>query len=96
MTDIEQIRKKHEADKDRYGKEAKEGFPVNEQSRLSISEVDALFRELDEARGKVEGIRGCFIWLEGTPFYKTANGVPQHIPLKIKRVLKQILKGGGE
>lgn len=56
MTDIDAIRRKHEAQV-AYTKEKQGNFPYlfqSIQSNLRISDVDALFAALDEARGKVE------------------------------------------
>ena len=73
MTDIEQIRKKHEEQMN-YTKTKQGDFPYLFQSihsNLSISDVDALFAALDEAnkrlafRGKVtSGVfcDGCASW----------------------------------
>lgn len=80
MTDIEKIRKKHERDKVLVMEKRPQSY-LFAQSELSISEVDALFRELDEARGKVErAISAC------NDSYSTIKGATQRI--------EQIMKGG--
>ena len=61
MTDIDEIRRKHEAQV-AYTKEKQGNFPYlfqSIQSNLRISDVDALFAALDEARGKTKKPKVC-------------------------------------
>ena len=57
MTD--EIRKKHEAQRSYVLETQGDAAYLNQsiKSGLTISEVDALFKALDEARGKVEKVR---------------------------------------
>ena len=49
MTDIDEIRKKHEERKKKLAM-----APFEYVTGLSVADVDALFAALDEARGRVE------------------------------------------
>ena len=85
MTDIDAIRRKHEAQV-AYTKEKQGNFPYLFQSitLLSISDVDALFAALDEARGRVEkAIEQC----------DTEYG---YVPVVGFKLIRRILKGGGD
>ena len=93
MTDIDAIRKKHEA-QIAYTKEKQGDFPYLFQSihsNLTISEVDALFKALDEARGKVEALTELVC--ECAPItWCRAHYMDDAI--KWERKAEQILKGG--
>lgn len=83
---IEDIRRKHEAQV-AYTKEKQGNFPYlfqSIQSNLRISDVDALFAALDEARGRVEkAIEQC----------DTEYG---YVPVVGFKLIRRILKGGGD
>jgi len=86
MADIDAIRRKHEAQV-AYTKEKQGNFPYlfqSIQSNLRISDVDALFAALDEARGRVEkAIEQC----------DTEYG---YVPVVGFKLIRRILKGGGD
>lgn len=98
ITDIDEIRKKHEAHKSYTDN------PNYTATHLTISEVDALFAALDEARGKVEKLQGLVDFYDVKlakalkiasmrsryPAWNT-NYYLEHI-----EEIEQILKGGGD
>ena len=85
MTDIDAIRRKHEAQV-AYTKEKQGDFPYLFQSihsNLSISDVDALFAALDAERGKVEKAYNALHDFSGSERDMIVSA-------------REILKGGGD